>query len=161
MNFINNKLYNIKKIFFNNYVIFPFNYKYYNTAKNNIKFILENHKDLNDYNFIYEYRIKNIFKIFKKILNKRLPYDIFGIRIIYNNTKNFNDTESAYLIKNIIEEKYNVIDRYYDDYIHNPKMNNYQSLHIYILYYILIEIQIRNINMHYIAVNGTASDWNY
>jgi (p)ppGpp synthase/HD superfamily hydrolase len=39
------------------------------------------------------------------------------------------------------------------------KINNYQSLHIYVLTNILMEIQIRNNLMHTIAINGSASNY--
>ena len=39
------------------------------------------------------------------------------------------------------------------------KKNNYQSLHVYVITSILIEIQIRNSNMHNVSVNGSASHY--
>ena len=43
--------------------------------------------------------------------------------------------------------------------IYNPKKNNYQSIHLYVLNELLIEIQIRDIYMHNVAINGTASNY--
>lgn len=123
----------------------------------------------------YEYRIKNINKIlYKKFKKNREINDIYGLRIIYfiklydytninNNTiinsdYNYNyNLFYAYYIKFLLENKYNTILKYYDDYIINPKNNNYRSLHIYINNYTVIEVQIRDINMHYDALYGSAS----
>jgi (p)ppGpp synthase/HD superfamily hydrolase len=113
----------------------------------------------NNIDLIYEYRIKKKAKIIKKINQERIPYDLIGIRIIYNDKNNLYNKEYAYKLKQIIEENYLTIDSLQDDYIKNPKKNNYQSIHIYIFFIFLIEIQIRSSYMNYIAVNGTASDY--
>ena len=159
------------------------NKKFINT-KNSIITLLNNDKLLiNNCNLNYEYRIKNINKVFYKILKKnKIPFDIYGFRIIYDNTyyntyyntnyntyyntyynTNYNTNNNtiyyAYYIKKLIKNNYITIDNYYDDYIKNPKKNNYQSLHLYIHNEIIIEIQIRNQYMHYIAINGSASNY--
>ena len=61
------------------------------------------------------------------------------------------------LIIIIISNNFNTLDCIYDDYIQKPKQNNYQSLHVYVITSMLIEIQIRNSNMHNVSVNGSAS----
>ena len=105
----------------------------------------------------YEKRIKSKERIIKKIQNYKVPYDIYGLRIIYNDTNNYHNTDFAYTIKNILTSNFNTLDYLYDDYITKPKINNYQSLHIYVLTNILLEIQIRNSFMHSVATNGSAS----
>jgi len=107
----------------------------------------------------YESRIKSRERIIKKIQKYKVPYDIYGLRIIYNDTNNIYNTQYAYTIKNILTSNFNTLDFLYDDYIANPKINNYQSLHIYVLTNILMEIQIRNNFMHTIAINGSASNY--
>jgi GTP pyrophosphokinase len=107
----------------------------------------------------YESRIKSRERIIKKIQKYKVPYDIYGLRIIYNDTNNIYNTQYAYTIKNILTSNFNTLDFLYDDYIANPKINNYQSLHIYVLTNILMEIQIRNNLMHTIAINGSASNY--
>jgi guanosine-3',5'-bis(diphosphate) 3'-pyrophosphohydrolase len=126
------------------------------------KNILSNYitKQINfqDVTIDFESRIKSIDRIKQKINKKKIPFDIFGLRIIYNDTKLLNNTHIAYQIKDLFYKKFLHIDFLADDYIENPKSNNYQSLHIYIIIYLfIIEIQIRNQEMHYIATNGTAS----
>lgn len=107
----------------------------------------------------YESRIKSRARIIKKIQKNKIPYDIYGLRIIYNDSNNIYNSQFAYTIKNILTSNFNTLDFLYDDYIANPKINNYQSLHIYILTTILIEIQIRNSFMHSVAINGSASNY--
>jgi len=112
-------------------------------------------------NIAYEKRIKSNKRIISKLQRFKIPYDIYGLRIIYNDTSDYYNTHSAYIIKNIIYENFNKLDFISDDYIEKPKKNNYQSLHIYIMTSLLIEIQIRNANMHNISINGSASHYNY
>ena len=107
----------------------------------------------------YESRLKSRERIIKKIQKYKVPYDIYGLRIIYNDTNNIYNTQFAYSIKNIVTSNFNTLDYLYDDYIANPKINNYQSIHIYVLTNILIEIQIRNSFMHKVAINGSASNY--
>jgi GTP pyrophosphokinase len=124
----------------------------------------ELHSNNNNNNKIvinYESRIKSRERIIKKIQKYKVPYDIYGLRIIYNDTNNIYNSQFAYTIKTIITSNFNTLDFLYDDYIANPKINNYQSIHIYVLTNILLEIQIRNSLMHNVALNGSASNYYY
>lgn len=113
----------------------------------------------NNLNIYYEKRIKSNKRIVSKLHKFKIPYDIYGLRIIYNDDTDYYNTNIAYIIKNIIYENFNSLDFISDDYIERPKNNNYQSLHLYIVTNLLIEIQIRNTNMHNISVNGSASHY--
>lgn len=119
--------------------------------------LLHNNNNNNKFNIYYEKRIKSQKRIISKIQKLKIPYDIYGLRIIYNDNTNYYNTNFAYTIKNIIYNNFNTLDCIYDDYIQKPKQNNYQSLHVYVITSMLIEIQIRNSNMHNISVNGSAS----
>jgi GTP pyrophosphokinase len=137
--------------------------KYLLTTNNN-KIIRVISKELHNNNNIiinYESRIKSRERIIKKIQKYKVPYDIYGLRIIYNDTNNIYNSQFAYTIKTILTSNFNTLDYLYDDYIANPKSNNYQSLHIYVLTNILIEIQVRNSFMHNVATNGSASNYYY
>jgi (p)ppGpp synthase/HD superfamily hydrolase len=123
------------------------------------KGIAYNNNNNNNIIINYESRIKSGARIIKKIQKKKIPYDIYGLRIIYNDSNNIYNTQYAYTIKNILTSNFNTLDFLYDDYIANPKSNNYQSLHVYVLTNILIEIQIRNSFMHNVALNGSASNY--
>ena len=81
------------------------------------------------------------------------------MRIIYDDNTNYYNTKFAYSIKNIIDNNFDTLNFIYDDYIEKPKSNNYQSLHLYVVTTLLIEIQIRNSNMHNISINGSASHY--
>ena len=110
-------------------------------------------------NIYYEKRIKSKERIISKIQKFKIPYDIYGLRIIYDDNTNYYNTNFAYSIKNIIHNNFDTLNFIYDDYIEKPKSNNYQSLHLYVVTTLLIEIQIRNTNMHNIAINGSASHY--
>jgi (p)ppGpp synthase/HD superfamily hydrolase len=127
-----------------------------NLNNNNLN---NNNLNNNNLNIFYEKRIKSKERAILKIQKLKIPYDIFGLRIIYNDSADYHNTKFAYIIKNIIYENFNTLDYIYDDYIEKPKENNYQSLHIYIVTNLLIEIQIRNSNMHNISINGSASQY--
>ena len=107
----------------------------------------------------YEKRIKSRKRIIDKINRFRIPYDIYGLRIIYEDSLYSNNTQFAYAIQNILCSNFYNIDCFYDDYIKYPKNNNYQSLHMYIVSTLLIEVQIRNSIMNTNAINGTASHY--
>ncbi len=124
------------------------------------KNLIYNNNNLNNnLNIYYEKRIKSKKRIISKIQKYKIPYDIYGLRIIYDDNTNYYNTNIAYIIKNIIYENFNTLDYIYDDYIEKPKKNNYQSLHVYVVTALLIEIQIRNSNMHNISINGSASHY--
>jgi len=129
-----------------------------NKFKNKLSNCITKQINFQDVTIDFESRVKSIDRIKQKINRKKIPFDIFGVRIIYNDTKLVNNTYIAYQIKDLFYKNFLHIDFLADDYIENPKSNNYQSLHIYIIiYFFIIEIQIRNQEMHYIATNGTAS----
>ena len=127
----------------------------------NIIELVANDKSLykNPININYEHRIKSQQRIIEKLNKQRIPYDIYGLRIIYEDSLDINNSEIAYTIKNILYTNFYTLDCFYDDYIQYPKINNYQSLHVYIVTNILIEVQIRNSLMHFNAINGTASNY--
>lgn len=137
-----------------------YNNNKFNNVKNNIISLVNNDYNLqNNCNIYYESRVKTLSKtIYKIIKKKKVPNDIYGIRIIYNSLYDDNNYY-AYYIKNLINNNYCTLDYGYNNYIQNPKVNNYQSIHMYILDEITVEIQIRDIYMHYTAVNGTASNY--
>jgi (p)ppGpp synthase/HD superfamily hydrolase len=105
----------------------------------------------------YEKRIKSHKRIIDKINRFRIPYDIYGLRIIYEDSIDISNTQFAYVIQDVLCSNFYNINCFYDDYIKYPKSNNYQSLHVYIFSALLIEVQIRNSIMNANAINGTAS----
>jgi (p)ppGpp synthase/HD superfamily hydrolase len=154
------QIYNIIFFIFN---LSELSHKLFEKNTNKIIDVVENNLihnySNNDLNIYYEKRIKSKKRIISKLQKFKIPYDIYGLRIIYNDDADYYNTKIAYIIKNIICDNFNTLDFISDDYITRPKNNNYQSLHVYIVFNLLIEIQIRNTNMHNVSVNGSASDY--
>lgn len=106
-------------------------------------------------------RIKSVYSIYKKIVNKNKRiediYDIMALRIIVNSVS------ECYITLGVIHELFRPIPQRFKDYIAMPKPNMYQALHTTIIgpngqpY----EIQIKTQKMHDIAEQGIASHWNY
>lgn len=101
-------------------------------------------------------RIKSFEKIiYKSYVQKKVPKDIFGIRIIYNH----EDENISYNILSNIERNFNVLSSK-KDYITNAKENGYQSIHLHVNYFNLpIEVQIRNSEMDWRNNYGSANEY--
>ncbi len=105
-------------------------------------------------------RAKSFYSIYKKMLNKKLPFeeirDLSAVRVITTTADN------CYKILNALHTKWTPILKQFDDYIANPKPNMYQSLHTEILFEGKpVEVQIRTLEMHHIAEEGIAAHWRY
>ncbi|MDD5163488.1 MAG: HD domain-containing protein [Candidatus ainarchaeum sp.] len=104
-------------------------------------------------------RPKHFFSIYKKMnLGKKfeeLP-DLRGIRLICDSIK------QCYEILGVIHSNYTIVPQEFDDYIINPKENNYRGLHTVIVWQKKpVEIQIRTMEMHWDNETGLASHWAY
>ena len=105
-------------------------------------------------------RIKHLSSIHNKIRNKKVTlkgiYDIAAIRILVNSIS------ECYLVLGIIHANYAPVDGRFKDYIANPKLNGYKSLHTTV--YIdneFYEVQIRTYDMHEFAEYGVAAHFLY
>ncbi|MEG1820737.1 MAG: RelA/SpoT family protein [Malacoplasma sp.] len=127
---------------------------------NNLKTEILNILKLNQIECVIIERIKGVYSTFKKHergINLNEIHDIFALRIIgeYNELK-------CYEILGIIHLNFTQLPKTFKDYISNPKLNMYQSIHTTITFKrILVEIQIRNNVMDNIANLGIASHWQY
>jgi GTP pyrophosphokinase len=106
-------------------------------------------------------RAKHLYSIWKKMKKKNYDfenlYDIRAVRILVPEVKD------CYTVLGIVHTRYSPIPGEFDDYISNPKPNNYQSLHTCVVGPDdkVIEIQIRTFAMHNHAEYGVAAHWRY
>ena len=106
-------------------------------------------------------RSKNIYSIYRKMQRKKRPLkdvkDINALRIV---TEKRSD---CYHVLGIIHQLYKPRPKSFKDYIANPKINGYQSLHTVVVgpFGQPVEVQIRSQLMHRTAEKGVASHWLY
>lgn len=107
-------------------------------------------------------RPKNFYSIYKKIKNNVKTfediYDLYAIRI------NVKSISECYTLLGHIHEKFQAFPDRLKDYIANPKLNGYQSIHTTIFSKAIncpVEIQIRTEDMHKLAEFGVAAHWRY
>ncbi|MCX6802387.1 MAG: HD domain-containing protein [Candidatus Diapherotrites archaeon] len=104
-------------------------------------------------------RAKNFNSIYKKMFGQNKKFgemgDLYGARIICNTV------EDCYRAIGLIHLNFRPIGEY-DDYIANPKKNNYQSIHTVIDWHgRKAEVQARTMEMHRNAEEGLAAHWRY
>jgi GTP diphosphokinase / guanosine-3',5'-bis(diphosphate) 3'-diphosphatase len=110
--------------------------------------------------FTIQGRAKHFYSIFKKIkLENKLVgqlYDLYGLRIICDSIK------GCYELYGLLKKHFEEVPNRFKDYIKEPKVNGYQSLHgNFIIKGFLVEIQIRTKEMDYQAEGGAANHWKY
>ena len=106
-------------------------------------------------------RPKHIYSIWRKMQQKGLSFDqIFDVRAVRILV---NDVNECYTALGIIHNKWQPLRNEFDDYIANPKANDYQSLHTAVIgpERKIFEVQIRTHAMHHHAELGVASHWRY
>jgi len=106
-------------------------------------------------------RPKHIYSIWRKMQRKdrgmESLYDIRAVRILVN------DVGACYAALGVVHNLWPYIPGEFDDYIANPKENNYQSLHTAVVgpEGKTLEVQIRSHDMHRHAELGVAAHWRY
>jgi len=106
-------------------------------------------------------RPKHIYSIWHKMRRKQLCFEkIFDVRAVRILVDQINQ---CYTVLGIVHRKWKPVPGEFDDYIANPKNNNYQSIHTAVVGpdQKIFEIQIRTHTMHHHAELGVASHWRY
>lgn len=106
-------------------------------------------------------RPKHIYSIWNKMRRKGVEfsevYDVRALRVIVDSVKD------CYTTLGIVHNMWSPIPKEFDDYISNPKGNNYRSLHtaVHCPDGRSLEVQIRTREMHKHAELGVAAHWRY
>jgi len=106
-------------------------------------------------------RQKNLYSLYQKMRRRRLKLpdvmDLLGFRVIVSKL------DDCYRALGVIHHIYKPVSELFNDYIANPKVNGYQSLHTTCVgpKGRKIEVQIRTRDMHHIAESGIAAHWQY
>ncbi|MEM8816771.1 MAG: bifunctional (p)ppGpp synthetase/guanosine-3',5'-bis(diphosphate) 3'-pyrophosphohydrolase [Pseudomonadota bacterium] len=106
-------------------------------------------------------RPKHIYSIFRKMQRKERGleslYDIRAVRLLVR------DVKDCYAALGVVHNLWSYLPGEFDDYIANPKDNDYRSLHTAVigLQQKTLEVQIRTYDMHRQAELGIAAHWRY
>jgi len=106
-------------------------------------------------------RTKSLYSIFKKMKKKQRGlkeiFDVRAIRVIVETV------EECYQVLEKVHQLWKPIHAEFNDYIQQPKPNNYQSLHTAVIgdNECPVEVQIRTKEMHQLAEYGIAAHWKY
>jgi len=124
---------------------------------------------INELGFKYEIRAreKSVYSIWNKMQAKGVPfeeiYDIFAVRIIFENELGVDEKKRCWDIYSVITDIYKLRPDRIRDWVSRPKSNGYQALHLTVMGPDgqWIEVQIRSRRMDDVAEKGFAAHWKY
>ncbi|MCG6866774.1 MAG: GTP diphosphokinase [Thiogranum sp.] len=106
-------------------------------------------------------RPKHIYSIWRKMRRKNVDFheifDVQAVRVLVERPA------ACYVVLGIVHGLWHHVQHEFDDYIANPKANNYRSLHTAVIgpEGKPVEVQIRTRDMHRHAELGIAAHWRY
>jgi GTP pyrophosphokinase len=106
-------------------------------------------------------RPKHIYSIWRKMRGKNVAfeglYDIRAVRVIVRNIR------ECYTVLGVVHDLWTPVEGEFDDYIAQPKPNDYKSLHTAVVgpEHKTLEVQIRTDEMHQHSEHGVAAHWRY
>jgi len=106
-------------------------------------------------------REKKPYSIWRKMQEKNEGFsrlsDIYGFRILTDSE------EDCYKVLGVIHRRWRAVPGRFKDYISQPKMNGYRSIHTTVSGRDArrVEVQIRTHEMHEVAEAGVAAHWSY
>ncbi len=112
-------------------------------------------------------RVKSVNSIFRKMQKKGIPFeevfDVYAVRVIYENEDDDLEEPIARRIAEILEENHTVHPDRTRDWLRTPKDNGYRALHLTLRDNSgrWTEVQIRSRKMDDIAELGYAAHWKY
>jgi GTP pyrophosphokinase len=106
-------------------------------------------------------RPKHIYSIWRKMQRKNVDFhqifDVQAVRVLVQNSA------ECYAALGVVHGLWHHVPHEFDDYVANPKSNNYRSLHTAVIgpEGRAVEVQIRTREMHEHAELGIAAHWRY
>jgi guanosine-3',5'-bis(diphosphate) 3'-pyrophosphohydrolase len=106
-------------------------------------------------------RVKSVYSLFKKL--DRVDHDIDRVHDLIALRIIVDDLSTCYLVLGVLHELYTPLFDRIKDYVAQPKMNGYQSLHTTIQTPSgqIVEFQVRTREMHEYAERGLAASFHY
>lgn len=122
---------------------------------------LEKHMTEFDIKVSISGRTKTVYSVYRKMVAKNLTFDQLTDTVAYRIV--VDKKSDCYEVLGHIHNIYKAIPGRFKDYISNPKLNGYQSLHTSVIgpFGNRMEIQIRTQEMHDISESGVAAHWLY
>lgn len=112
-------------------------------------------------------RVKSNYSIWRKMQTKGIPfeevYDVFAVRIVFDNTDGYPENKRCFDIYTVITSLYKANSERVRDWVSRPKNNGYRALHVTVMGPDgrWIEVQIRSKMMDEVAERGLAAHWRY